>query len=102
MIIILYYILLESPSPPVRCITAELPKPLEGAGDEPKELSTPNLPTNIVPVLTLLDSSFPENPLRIPLLIIKITLESNPLKSTMLVGRMGVANEWTLTLTETP
>ena len=44
-------------------------------------------------LLRLLDSNFPGNPPRaweFPPLRIEIVLESNPLTSTMLVGRMGV------------
>ena len=44
-------------------------------------------------MLTLLESNFPGNPhmgLGIPPLKDNIKLESNPLKSTMLIGRLGV------------
>ena len=54
--------------------------------------STPNLPTNIIPTnITWLKLSgkFPVG-LGIPPVQIKIVLESNPLKSTMLLGRLGV------------
>ena len=54
--------------------------------------ATPNLPTHIVPSnIAWLKTSgkFPMG-LRIPPLSIRIMLESNPLKSTMLVGRLGV------------
>ena len=46
-----------------------------------------------LPLLTLIDSNFPGNPIldmRIPPLEIKIVLESNPVKSMMLVGRLAV------------
>ena len=51
---------------------------------------TPDLPTNIVPTNIAwlrLSGEFPMD-MRIPLLWIKITLESN-MKSTMLVGGLG-------------
>ena len=54
--------------------------------------AAPNLPTNIAPYqdcLTQLSGKSPMG-LRIPPLRIKIMLESKPLKSTMLVGGLGV------------
>ena len=54
--------------------------------------ATPNPPTNIVPTSIArlrLSGSFPTG-MRIPSLRIEIMLESNPLKPTMLVGRLGV------------
>ena len=53
---------------------------------------TPNLPTNIIPTNIAwlkLSGKFAMD-MRIPPLSIKIMFESNPLKSTMLVGRLGV------------
>ena len=53
---------------------------------------TPNFPTNIIPTYIAslkLSEKFPMG-LGIPPLKIKITLESNPLKSIMLVGRLAV------------
>ena len=54
--------------------------------------STPDLPTNIVPtnIAWLKLSGKSTMGLGIPPLRIKIMLESNPLKPTMLVGRLGV------------
>ena len=54
---------------------------------------TPNPHTNIVPTNIArlkLSGDFPMN-LEIPPLQIKIVLESNPLKPTMLVGGLGVS-----------
>ena len=53
---------------------------------------TPNLPTNIVPtnIARLKLSRKSPMGLGIPPLKSNIILESNPLKSTMLVGRLGV------------
>ena len=54
--------------------------------------ATPNLPTNTIPTKTAwlrLSRKFPMG-LGIPPLIIKIMLESEPLTSIMLVGRLGV------------
>ena len=54
--------------------------------------TTPNLPTNIVPTNIAwlkLSEKFPMD-MRIPPLKHNIMLESNPLRSTMLVGRLGV------------
>ena len=54
--------------------------------------NTPNLPTNIVPTNIArlkLSGKLPRG-LEIPPLRIKIVLESNPLKSTMLVARLAV------------
>ena len=51
------------------------------------------IPLLILSLLTLLDSNFSSKSpmdMRIPRLQIKIMLESNPVKSTMLVGRLGV------------
>ena len=53
---------------------------------------TPSLPTNISPTKLAwlkLSGKFPMG-LEIPPLNVKIVLESNPLKSIMLVGRLGV------------
>ena len=53
---------------------------------------TPNPPTNITPTNIAwlrFSGKFPMDMI-IPPLIIKIMLESNPLKSTMLVGRLDV------------
>ena len=51
---------------------------------------TPGFPTNIIPTkIRLLDSNLPGSSLGASL-IIKIMLKSNPLKSTMLVGRLGL------------
>ena len=58
-------------------------------------VSMPNLPTNIIPIKIArlkLSVKFPMD-MRIPPLIIKIMLVSNPLKSTMLVGGLGVATD---------
>ena len=54
--------------------------------------STPNLPTNIIPtkIARLKLSGKSPTDMRIQPLIFKIMLESNPLKSIMLVGRLGV------------
>ena len=52
-----------------------------------------NLPTNIIPTNIAwlkLSGKFPMD-IRIPPLKIKIMLESDPLKSTMLVGEWGVS-----------
>ena len=52
---------------------------------------TPSLPTNIIPAKNAwlkLSGKIPMD-VRIPPLEIKIMLESNPLKSTMLVGRLA-------------
>ena len=61
------------------------------------ELShTPNLPTNITPTNIAwlrLSGKFPMDMRIIPLRI-KIMFESNSLKSTMLVGRLGVCNNY--------
>ena len=56
---------------------------------------TPNLPTNIIPTKIARVNFYGKFPmgLGIPPLRIKIMLESNPLKSTMLVGRLGVNNK---------
>ena len=56
-------------------------------------MNTPNLPTNIVStnIARLKLSGKLPMYLRIPPLEIKIMLESNPVKSTMLVGGLGVA-----------
>ena len=74
----------------------------EGARDEERfnlwhprcgQLLTPNPPTNIVPTniaWVKLSGKFPMD-MRIPPLYIKIVLESNPPKSTILVGRLAVA-----------
>ena len=53
---------------------------------------TPNLPTNIIPtnIACLKLSGKSPMDMRILPLKIKIMLESNPLKSTMLVGRLAV------------
>ena len=53
---------------------------------------TPNLPTTIVPtnIAKLKLSGKSPMDMRIPPLKFKIMLESNPLKSTMLVGGLGV------------
>ena len=55
-------------------------------------LFTPNLPTNVVPtnIARLKLSGKSPMGLGIPPLKINIMLESKPLKSTMLVGRLGV------------
>ena len=56
---------------------------------------TPNLPTNIIPTNIAwlkLSGNFPMG-LGIPPLNIKIVLESNPPKPTMLVGRLGARRE---------
>ena len=53
---------------------------------------TPNLPTNIVPTniaRVKLSGRLPMD-MRIPPLQIKIMLESNPLKSKLLIGGLGV------------
>ena len=58
----------------------------------PPQACTPNLHTNIIPTNIArlkLSGKFPMG-LEIPPLRIKITLESNPLKSTMLVRRLAV------------
>ena len=57
-----------------------------------KRVNTPNLPTNIVPtnIAWLKLSGKSSMDMRIPPLEIKIMLESNPVKSTMLVGGLGV------------
>ena len=54
---------------------------------------TPNLPTKIVPtnIARLKLSGKSPMDVRIPPLQIKIMLESDPPKSTMLVGRLGVS-----------
>ena len=54
---------------------------------------TPNPPTNIIPtnIARLKLSGKSPMDMRIPPLCIKIVPESNPLKSTMLAGRLGVA-----------
>ena len=56
---------------------------------------TPNPPTNIVPTNIARVKLSGKSPmgLGIPPLRIKIMLESNPLKSTMLIGRLGVVSE---------
>ena len=54
---------------------------------------TPNFPTNIIPTNIAwlkLYGKFPMD-MRIPPLKFKIVLESSPLKSTILVGRLGVS-----------
>ena len=53
---------------------------------------TPNLPTNIMPtkIARLKLSGKSPMDLRIPPIQIKVMLESNPLESTMLVGRLTV------------
>ena len=72
-----------------------------GASDDPRTPSriamasttnTPNLPTNIIPTNIAWLKLSGKSPvcLGIPPLRIKIMFESNPLKSTMLVGRLGV------------
>ena len=55
-------------------------------------LGTPNLPTNIVPtdIARVKVSGKSPMDMRIPHLYIKIVLESNLPKSTMLVGGLGV------------
>ena len=56
-----------------------------------RNAGTPDLPTNIIPAKIAglkLSGKFPMDT-RIPPLRIKITLESNPLKSRILVGRLG-------------
>ena len=55
-------------------------------------LCTPNLSTNIVPtnIARLKLSGKSPTDMRIPTLQIKIVLESNPRKSTMLVRGLGV------------
>ena len=65
---------------------------------------TPNLPTNIIPAKIAwlkLSRKFPMD-LGIPLLKIKITLQSNPLKSTMLVGGLGVLHSGNKTFACSP
>ena len=55
-------------------------------------MMTANLPTSIVPtnIARLKLSGKSPMDMRIPPLTFKFTLESNPQKSTMLVGRLGV------------
>ena len=59
---------------------------------EPPTPTTPNLPTKIVPINIARLKLSGKSPmdLGIPPFLIKIMLESNSLKSTMLVGRLGV------------
>ena len=54
--------------------------------------TTPNLPTNIVPTNIAGVRLYGKSPMGLGIspLSMKIMLESNPLKSTMLVGRLGV------------
>ena len=58
-------------------------------------IDTPNLPTNIIPTGIAWVKLSGKSPLGLgtPPLKIKIMLESNPLKSKMLVGRLGVARD---------
>ena len=77
-------------------MSSPAPRPLPSRASPTREASagplTPNPLTNIVPTnisRLKLSGNFPMN-LGIPPLQIKIVLESNPLKSTMLVGRLGV------------
>ena len=64
-------------------------------GETLKHNGTPNLPTNIIPtnIAWLKLSGKCPMDMRIPPLWIKIMLESNPLKSTILVGRLGVVSQ---------
>ena len=62
---------------------------------------TPNLPTNITPTnfAWLKLSGKSPTGLGIPPLLIKIMLESNPLKSTMLAGRLAVPRGFQISCT---